>query len=439
LLSLVLAASVALDAAALSQTSATLNALGPHPFGSPRNRAAAQFVAATLQEAGATQTTVEDFVFEGVSGTNVIASIPGRTDRLFIIATHHDTRKDGLEVQARSRSLALLIEIGRQASRLRPARTFILASFDGGESNGEGLAHYLESLGKSRTNVDGVLLIDASATLDPLRTPALIAPACALAGTNERRAIASRDLVESALGGVPASIDVSFDDPGINLLTQPFIRAFRTTCAPLAARALAQGIGVIVASDTSYSRRFLNPRPTSAQADAPTRDGGAARLGEVAFAAIQGIDGTLFSLPSDSWLVTGRVVLPGLVVFLLGLATLVPGLVAVRSEKRMKVGMRLGHAATFMVVLFYEPEIALFALALPNLVPPSWPRKYLTLALLPFAVFLAAGAFCMARGQVTGTWLSIWMWAGLLGTLAWLYAAGSGGKKAPARAKRGKR
>jgi hypothetical protein len=438
LLSLVLAASVALDAAALSQTSATLNALGPHPFGSPRNRAAAQFVAATLQDAGATQTAVEDFVFEGVSGTNVVASIPGRTDRLFIIATHHDTRKDGLEVQARSRSLALLIEIGRQASRLRPSRTFILASFDGGESNGEGLAHYLESLGKSRANVDGVLLIDASATIDISRTPALIAPACP-SGVNERRAIATRDLVESALGGVPSSVDVSFDDPGINLLTQPFIRAFRTTCPPLAARALAHGIGVIIASDTSYSRRFLNPRPSNAQADVPTRDGGAARLGEVAFAAIQGIDGTLFSLPSDSWLVTGRVVLPGLVVFLLGLATLVPGLVAVRSEKRMKVGMRLAHAVTFVIVLFYEPEIALFALALPNLVPPSWPRKYLSLALLPFGVFLAAGAFGLARGQVTGTWLSIWMWAGLLGTIVWLYAAGSGGKRAPARAKRGKR
>jgi hypothetical protein len=439
LLSLVLAASVVFDAAALAQTSATLNALGPHPFGSPRNRAAAQFVAATLQDAGAIQTAVEDFVFAGAAGTNVIARIPGRTDRLFIIATHHDTRKDGLEVQARSRSLALLIEIGRQLSRLQPARTFILASFDGGESNGEGLAHYLESLGKSRANVDGVLLIDASATIDTSRAPALIAPACALAGTNERRSIATRDLVEAALGGVPASLDVSFDDPGINLLTQPFIRAFRTTCAPLAARALAHGIGVLIASDTSYSRRFLNPRPSGVPADVPTRDGGAARLGEVAFAATQGIDGTLFSLPSDSWLVTGRVVLPGLVVFLLGLATLVPGLVAVRSEKRMKVGLRIAHAVTFVVVLFYEPEIALFALALPNLVPASLPRKYLTLALLPFALFIAAGAFCLARGQVTGSWLSLWMWAGLLGTVAWLYAAGSAGKKAPARAKRGKR
>jgi hypothetical protein len=439
LLSLVLAASVVLDATALSQTSATLNALGPHPFGSPRNRAAAQFVAATLQDAGVAQTTVEDFVFEGVSGTNVVASIPGRSDRLLIIATHHDTRKDGLEVQARSRSLALLIEIGRQASRLRPERTWILASFDGGESSGEGLAHYLESLGKNRASVDGVFFIDASAALDASKAPALIAPACSGGGASEPRALASRDLVDAALGGVPSSVEVSFDDPGINLLTQPFVRAFRTACAPLSARALAQGIGVIVASDTSYSRRFLNPRPTSAQTDAPARDVGAARLGEVAFAAIQGIDRTHFTLPSDSWLVTGRLVLPGFVVFLLGLATLLPGLVAVRAEKRMKVGLRIAHAATYGVTLFYEPEIALFALALPNLVPPSWPRKYLTLALLPFAVLLAAGAFCMARGQVTGSWLSIWIWAGLLGTIAWLYASGSAGKKTPARAKRGKR
>ena len=118
---LTLLAAASFDAAAIAQNSATLSALGPHPFGSPRNQAAAQFVAAKLQEAGLGQTKLEEFVFEGSPGTNVVASLPGLSDRLLIIATHHDSKKDGQDVSDRSRSLSLLIEIGRLASLKRPA------------------------------------------------------------------------------------------------------------------------------------------------------------------------------------------------------------------------------------------------------------------------------------------------------------------------------
>ncbi len=159
MISLALLAAVSFDAAAIAQTSATLNALGPHPFGSPRNQAAAQFVSAKLQEVGLSQTTLEEFTFEGAAGTNVVANLPGRSDRLLIIAAHHDSKKDAQDVSGRSRSLSLLIEIGRLASKLRPAKTWIIASFDGGESKGEGFAHYLETLGKSRDLVDGGVVI----------------------------------------------------------------------------------------------------------------------------------------------------------------------------------------------------------------------------------------------------------------------------------------
>ena len=75
MISLALLAAISLDAAAIAQQSATLNALGPHPFGSPRNRAAAEFVAAKLRESGMAQTTLDDFAFEGAAGVNVIAKI----------------------------------------------------------------------------------------------------------------------------------------------------------------------------------------------------------------------------------------------------------------------------------------------------------------------------------------------------------------------------
>lgn len=440
MISLALLAAVSFDAAAIAQTSATLTALGPHAFGSPRNQAAAQFVSAKLQEAGLAQTTIEEFTFEGSSGTNVVANIPGRSDRLLIIATHHDTKKDAQDVSDRSRSLSLLIEIGRQASRLRPAKTWILASFDGGESKGEGFARYLETLGKSRDLVDGVVVIDASPLQDAASAPSLIAQACADGTASDRRAMAGRDLVSAAISGIPDSLDVSFDDPGISLLTQPFIRAFKTACDPLAARALAARIGVIQVADLSFSRAFLARNVAAPPRDQALHDNAAVRLGEVAFAAIQGIDASTPALPqSDSWLVVGRSVWPGWLVFLIGLATLVPGLYSLRAGGT-RLALRVAHAGIFTAVLYYEPEVALFVGALPNLLPPSVPRKYLALTLLPFILLLSGGALCFVRGQVTGSWLSVWIWAGLAGSVALLFAIpGGGGRKAPGKPRRGKR
>jgi hypothetical protein len=252
--------------------------------------------------------------------------------------------------------------------------------------------------------------------------------------------MAGRDLVAAAMGGVPSSVDVSFDDPGISLLTQPFIRSFRTKCDPLAARAMAARLGVIQVADVSYSRAFLTRDEGATPKDPALHDDAAVRLGEVAFAAIQGIDAATPALPqSDSWLVVGRTVWPGWLIFLAGLLTLVPGILALRSGGA-NLALRVAHAAVFTVTLYYEPEVALFVGALPNLLPPAAAKKYLTLALIPFAVLLSAGALCFLRGQVAGSWLSVWTWAGLLGSAALLYAIpGGGARKAPAKPKRGKR
>ena len=201
----------AIDAATIAQNSATLRALGPHPFGSPRNQAAAQFLAAKLKEAGLTQTAVDEFEAGTVVATNVIVNIPGRSDRIVILATHHDTARDGSDLAPRSRALALLVDVGKEASRLRPAKTWILASFDGGAGGGEGFAHYLETLGKSRSSVDGMILIDAHAAPNAATGLTLMAPSCAAEPGSSRRGIAPSALVAAALGRVPATLDVSFD------------------------------------------------------------------------------------------------------------------------------------------------------------------------------------------------------------------------------------
>lgn len=433
---LALLAAVSLDAAALTQTSAALNALGPHPFGSPRNQAAAQFVAAKLKDAGLAETTLSEFTAGETSGVNVIATLRGRTDRILIVATHHDSKEDALDIGDRSRSLALLVEIARPASRLSPAHTFILASFDGGLSKGEGFRHYLDGLGPSRALVDGVVWLEASALADPSSEPALIVPACA--GKNGGRGLAGRDFVAAAVGGVPEALGHSFDDPGISLLTQPFIRAFRTECETGPARAVADGINVIVVTDRSYSRSFT-ARPAGRGASPPARDEGAARLGAVALAVVEGLDvASPAPVQSDSWLVVGRSVWPGWLVFLLGMLTLAPGLFVLRGQLP-RLGARALMSLVFAALLYFEPEIAVFAGALANLAPPTAPLSVVTLALAPLGLLLTAGGLGFLRGQVIGVWPSPWWWVGLLAWVALLYAGRRAGRKGASRSKRGKR
>ncbi|MEO8361451.1 MAG: M28 family peptidase [Vicinamibacteria bacterium] len=439
---LALLAAASLDAATLVQDSATLQALGPHPFGSPRNQAAAQFVAAKLKDAGLAQTVVEDFVFDGAPGTNVYASIQGRTDRLLILATHHDTSKSRDDMSSRSRSLALLIEIARQTAALRPQKTWILASFDGGDSSGEGLAHYLESLGKSRSQVDGMVVFDVTSPAGTEAAPAFIAPACSNSSSPDKREMAGYDTLSAALGGPPRSMDLVFDDPGISIVTQPFIRAFKMDCDPTAARALGAGIGVVQIGDESYSKHFISARATAAKRETLTRDTEAARVGDLALATLQGLDASVPASPqSDSWMVAGRTVVPGWLIFVAGLVALVPGLVVLRAQK-MALGFRVAYSLIFGFVLYSEPEVAIFVGLLPSLFPPGASKKLLTLTFLPLAVLIFAGLFGLARNQVTGSWLSIWDWAGLILAFGLLYATPGGskpGRRAPAKAKRSKR
>ena len=195
---------------------------------------------------------------------------------------------------------------------------------------------------------------------------------------------------------------------------------------------------MILVSDTPFSRRFISGSDI-APSEPPTSDEGAARLGSVALAALQGLDASTPARPqSDSWLVVGQSVWPGWLVFLLGLATLVPALVSLRSQG-LRLWVRTSYSALFTVILFFEPEIALFSLGIPNLVPPSASRKVLVASLAPFALLASAGMVEFFRGQVTGSWLSIWLWLGLLCCLTLLLAASRPGRKSGSRGKRGRR
>ena len=80
LLGLLLAASI--DGEAALRHASALAALGPHPWGSPRNQAAAAYVAAQLREAGLDEVELQAFERHGIRGTNVVATLPGARRRV---------------------------------------------------------------------------------------------------------------------------------------------------------------------------------------------------------------------------------------------------------------------------------------------------------------------------------------------------------------------
>jgi len=89
LLAVLLAASF--DGQAALGHASSLAALGPHPLGSPRNQAAAAYVAAQMREAGLDAVELAPFESHGVQGTNVIGTLRAPGDELVVIGAHHDT------------------------------------------------------------------------------------------------------------------------------------------------------------------------------------------------------------------------------------------------------------------------------------------------------------------------------------------------------------
>jgi acetylornithine deacetylase/succinyl-diaminopimelate desuccinylase-like protein len=87
-------ASSSVDGNAALRHASALASLGPHPWGSPRSRAAAAYVAAQLRGAGLAEVRQEDFEVKGVRGVNVVGVLKGAGPGMVVVGAHHDTAPD---------------------------------------------------------------------------------------------------------------------------------------------------------------------------------------------------------------------------------------------------------------------------------------------------------------------------------------------------------
>jgi hypothetical protein len=437
---LLLAAAISGEAA-LRHASA-LASLGPHPWGSPRAEAAAQYVAAQMRAAGLTQVELQRFEAHGIAGTNVVATLPGGSDELVLIGAHHDSAPGAPGAYDDGGGVGLLIEVARVLAVERSrTRTFVFVSFDGEEAGDTrklttaGSRAYLARLGPRARSLVAAFAIEMSGW--ERGTPVLHPIAYADPREKGRSVIAPAWLVRAALAGSRASgAPLGVGDPYLSWLYQPAVRTFRVRLYGDDLSFLQAGRPALFASDSTITAFYPDYHKATDLAD--RLDAAAlARMGRGVLGIARALDRAPRGLAEEPhWFAAfGRVVRwPWLLG--LGVLSVLPGLRAGYVAGLPAFALRLVQAAAFLVLLWRHPVPALWVFLLPQLLLP-WRRRWWTalVALLPLAGLLALGGYAWSREAVNGVWLEPWEMAvaALALLLAFFGLGGRGGKKKTGR------
>ncbi len=441
LLAALLAASI--DGEAALRHASALAALGPHPWGSPRNHAAAEYVAAQLRDAGLTEVRLQEFESQGIRGTNVIGVLRAPDPELLLVGAHHDTAPDAPGAYDDGGGVGVLIEAARAWAR-EPSRTrtFVFASFDGeeawstGKTTTAGSRAYIKDLGTEARRVVAALVIEMCgwkggtpvlhplAYADPRRPGAcVITPAWLLRASHE--------------GAAAAGAPLGLGDPLIPWLYQPLVRTFRAQLYGDDLSFLQAGLPAVFVSDSSFAAFYPwyhEAGDTADKIEAPAL----ARMGASVLGVLRALDRAPAgpAVEPHWFLAFGRVV--GLTTLLaIGLVSLLPGLRLGLSNGGAALFARLLQAALFGLLLWRHPVPALWVFLLPNLLLPFGARRWATAAaLLPFLALVGVGAVAWSRGFARGVWLDPWEIAVLLLGLTLAFVRPHGGAASKGRARR---
>jgi hypothetical protein len=415
LLATATAGGAAVDGPAALRHASALASLGPHPWGSPRARAAAAYVAAQLRGAGLSEVRQEEFEVKGVRGVNVVAVLKGAGPGIVVVGAHHDTAPDAPGAYDDGGGVGVMIEVARvMARRAPPPRTIVFASWDGEEAWSTGVGTttgsraYVRSLGPQARDVVAALVVEMSGWSGG--TPALQPLAYADPLRPGRHVIAPGWLVAAALSGARgAGAPLAVGDPWLSWLYQPAVRTFRASHYGDDLSFLQAGVPAAFVSDSSLSAFY--PWYHKAGDTADRLDAAAlGRMGEAVRGAVDEVArAPIRRDPDPDWFAALGHVSSRWVLLLAGVAALLPGLVHGWGSGGRRLVARAALSAVFAVLVWEDPLPALWILGLPVLVTglsarrPAW-----GLALLPAAGLVAIGAAAWARGFAQGTWLPLW-------------------------------
>ena len=410
-LGLLLAA--AIDGEAALRHASALAALGPHPWGSPRNQAAAEYVAAQMRQAGLDQVQVQPFERHGLRGANVVATLPAPGDEFVVVAAHHDTAPGAPGAYDDGGGVGILIELARVLLRdERRARTVVLVSFDGEEAwstekdTTAGSRAFLERLGPRGRSMVAAFAIEMSGW----RGGSPVLHPIAYADTREkgRAVIAPAWLVRAALeGSRDSGLPLGLGDPVLSWLYQPAVRTFRVRLYGDDLSFLQAGHPALFASDSSFSAFYPDYHKAT---DTAERLSAAAlgRMGQAVLGVARALDRVARG-PAEQpqWFAAFGHVVDGPWLVALGLLSLLPGLYAGARGTLLTLLERLLEAGFFAVLLWWQPVPALFVFLLAHLLLPHARRPWaVLLSLLPLVALLAMGVSAWLRGAVDGIWLT---------------------------------
>ncbi|HEY7515683.1 MAG TPA: M28 family peptidase, partial [Vicinamibacteria bacterium] len=410
---LLLAASAAVDGEAALRHASKLAALGPHAWGSPRTSFAAEYVASQFRAAGLGEVRLEPFESHGIRGANVMGVLRASGPRFVLLAAHHDTAPESPGAYDDGGGVGVLLEVARVLARAGGLpRTIVFASFDGeeawstGKTTTAGSRAYLRSLGdRSR---DLVAVVDVEMSGFAKGTPVLHTwshPSPLSPGTS---AVAPGWLVEAALrGSREAGSPLTVGDPLLSWIYQPAVRAFRVSLYGDDLPFLEAGLPAVAVSDSSFTAFYPwyhQPADAADKLDAAAL----ARVGTAVVGAVRALSRAEPGPAHDGdWFAAGGTVVTWKGLLAAAVLSLLPGLLAARSEGGVLLAARLAHALVFGVLIWRHPIPALWVFLLPNMIPrwrPGLARRWpVTLgAHLPLLCLLGLAAAAWRRGMVSG-------------------------------------
>ena len=405
----------AIDGNAALQHASALAALGPHPWGSTRDAAAALYVAAQMRAAGLGEVELQRFERHGIQGTNVVGTLRAPDEEFLLVAAHHDSAPGAPGAYDDASGVGVLLELARVlASEPARTRSVVLVSFDGeeawatGKGTTAGSRAFLERLGPRAGALVGAFVIEMCGWKGG--APVLHPIAYADPRAAGQAVVAPGWLVRAALAGSRASgAPLGVGDPYLSWLYQPAVRTFRVRLYGDDVSFLQSGRPALFASDSSFSAFYPDYHKPSDVAD--RLDAGAlARTAQAALGVLRALDRVPRGAAEEPhWFAAFGHVIDWPWLLGLGVLSVVPGLFAGFAGGTLAFALRLLQAAAFGLLLWSHPVPALWVFLAPNLLLPFVRRWWTLLAsLLPLTALVAIGVAAWWRGAASGVWLTPW-------------------------------
>jgi hypothetical protein len=405
----------AVDGAAALRHAAALAALGPHPWGSPRGRAAAAYVESQLRAAGIPDVRLAEFETAGIRGTNVIGTLRAPGEAFIVVSAHHDTAPEAPGAYDDGGGVGVLLETARVlAGRASRPLTVVFVSFDGEEAwwtrkvTTAGSRSYVKSLGADARNLVAAFVVEmcgwragtpvlhSIAYPDPLRPgQPVVAPGW----------VVSAALSGSRHAGQPFGVG----DPWVSWLYQPAVRSVHVGLYGDDVSFLQAGLPAVFASDSSFSAFYPSYHRPTDTVDKLDPDA-LARMGRAVVGALDGLAAARPGPRSDpAWFAAFGHVLGGVVLLAAGAAAIVARLARAAGSPPGVLALRLVQAGLIGFLLWRQPVPAawlfVWPLVLTSISPAAWAKL---LGFLPAVGLVALAGAAWSRGIAGGSWFPRW-------------------------------